>query len=441
MRIPKTTTAVLMRYVFFLGAFSSNAQRNDAVIGVLPAVDAHSIKEDVRTLLAGHVIDPKTGTVLHDQTLVIKNGIITSIKDKNSNVPEGELIDLSDAWLLPGLMDAHVHLTWNLDYARPNWNDSYVNESTAFRGLRGLNVAQQFLMAGFTTLKEIGNDLEYATADIIKAIDEGWFIGPEIQYAGKIIAPYGGQSGSMAHQNKGFWEIDFIDADSKDELVKAIRQNQYFGATTIKLVSDQYGYYYDEDDIKVAVQEAAKANLKVTVHTMGGPAARAVVQGGAAGIEHGFDLDTELLELMEEQGTFLIGTDFSFANFKAYGNTEEEALVNESKMVARLQNAYRIGVKMAYGTDIVINLPDKDRVQSSFEVLQTWKKAGIPAMYILKAMTSNASELMGLQDRVGVLQVGYQADIVAMYADPLEDIENIKNVRFVMKKGAVIKND
>lgn len=390
---------------------------------------------------AGWVVNPATESLVENQLIFVNDGQIEKITDNIALPKDYEVVDLSDAWVLPGLMDAHVHITWNGQYGNPQWYGIWVKESIAFRAMRGLKVAKEYLNAGFTTIKEIGNDLDYATADIMKAIDAGWYEGPTIQYAGKIIAPYGGQTGGVSYQNKGFWTIDFIDADTDDEIVKAIRQNIYHGATTIKMVSDQHNYYYDRDDIALAVKEAGKSGLKVTVHVMGGPAAKEVILGGAAAIEHGFNLDRPLLELMKEKGTFLVGTDFSFQNFIAYGDTETQAQKNEDRMVQRLKMAHEVGVKMAFGTDIVINLPKKNRVESSLEVLKTWKKAKIPPVAILQAMTCNAAELMDMANSHGQLSPNFQADIIACKANPLEDIDHIKQVRFVMKNGKIIVND
>ncbi len=137
---------------------------------------------------AGHLFDSRSGKMLDNQMIIIQNG---KIKETGTNLKINKtdtVIDLSNSWVLPGLMDCHVHITSNLSYRKRNWNDVDVTESNAFRAIRGTVVAKQFLDNGFTTIKEIGNDANYATADIIKAIKNGWIQGPTIIYAGKIIA-------------------------------------------------------------------------------------------------------------------------------------------------------------------------------------------------------------------------------------------------------------
>lgn len=390
---------------------------------------------------AGHFFDARNGKMLDNQMIIIQNGKIKEVgTNLKINKPD-TVIDLSNSWILPGLMDCHVHITSNLSYRKRNWNDVNVTESNALRAIRGSVVAKQFLDNGFTTIKEIGNDANYATADIIKAINNGWIQGPTIIYAGKIIAPYGGQSWGINPEHEHFWDWEYIDADTPGEIIKAIRKNFYNGATVIKMVSGDNGIY-DMEDIKVAVAEAKKYGLKVTVHIkMGGQEANNVILGGAAAIEHGFGLDNAQLQLMKDRGTFLVGTDFSFDNWYAYGfdSTKAKSLVNID--IDRLKRAYVIGTKMAFGTDIVIDLPGLNRVQSNLKILENWKLASIPPSYILQCMTTNAAELLGLENTRGVLEKSYYADIIALKNNPLDNIDAIKTVHFVMKEGKVIRRD
>lgn len=388
---------------------------------------------------AGHFFDSRNGKMLDNQVIIIQQG---KIKDVGSNLRINKtdtVIDLSDSWVLPGLMDCHVHITSNLSYRKRNWNDVDVTESNALRAIRGSVVAKQFLDNGFTTIKEIGNDANYATADIIKAIKNGWIQGPTIIYAGKIIAPYGGQSWGINPEHEHFWDWEYIDADTPEEIVKAIRKNYYNGATVIKMVTGDNGIY-DVEDIKVAVAEAKKYGLKVTVHVkMGGQEATNVILGGAAAIEHGFGLDNTQLQLMKDKGTFLVGTDLAFDNWYAYGFDSAKAKNWVITDVDRLKRAYAIGTRMAFGTDIVIDLPGLNRVQSNLKILENWKLAGIPPSYILQCMTTNAAELLGIEKERGVLAPSYYADIIALKNNPLTDIEAIRTVQFVMKEGKVIR--
>jgi imidazolonepropionase-like amidohydrolase len=398
-----------------------------------------SLQAQTVVIKAGHMFDARSGKMLDNQIIIIQDGKIKEVGTNLKFNKADKLIDLSNSWVLPGLMDCHVHITSNLSYRKNNWNDVNVTESNALRAIRGSVIAKQFLDNGFTTIKEIGNDANYATADIIKAINKGWIQGPTIIYAGKIIAPYGGQSANINPEHEHFWDWEYIDADTQEEIIKAIRKNIYNGATVIKMVTGDNGIY-DAEDIKVAVAEAKKYGLKVTVHVlMGGVEATNVIIGGAAAIEHGFGLDNIQLQLMKDKGIFLVGTDLSFDNWYAYGMDSTRAKSLENIDIDRLKRAYSIGTKMAFGTDIVIDLPGLNRVQSNLKVLNNWRAAGIPPSYILQSMTMNASELLGIEKERGFLEKNYYADIIGLKTNPLDNIDAIKEVVFVMKNGKVIK--
>jgi len=414
------TTKIIITLTFLVSALTTHAQNT--------------------VIKAGHFFDSRSGKMIDNQIIIIQNSKIKEVGTNLKISKTDTIIDLSDSWVLPGLMDCHVHITANLPYRNIEMEQMYINESTSLRAIRGTIVAKQFLDNGFTTIKEIGNDANYATADIIKAIKKRWIQGPTILYAGKIIAPYGGQSRGVNPEHENFWNFEFIDADNADEIRKAIRQNIYNGATVIKMVTGDNGIY-SSDDIKTAVDEANKYGLKVTVHVRKGQAATNVIEGGAAAIEHGFELDDTQLQLMKNKGTFLVGTDFSFENWYAYGIDSARATARTNMIIDRLKRAYKIGTKMAFGTDIIADLPNLNRIQSNLKILNTWKAAGIPPSYILQTMTINAAELLGIEKERGVLEQSYYADIIALKNNPLDDIEAIKTVQFVMKEGKVIRRD
>ena len=235
--------------------------------------------------------------------------------------------------------------------------------------------------------------------------------------------------------------MEYIDADTHEEIIKAFRKNIYYGATVIKMVTGDNGIY-DEEDIKVAVAEAKKYGLKVTVHvSKGGQEATNVILGGAAAIEHGWDLNNTQLQLMKDKGTFLVGTDFAFDNWYAQGYDSSIAKSMTDKDIDRLKRANLIGTKMAFGTDNFNDLPGLNRIQSNLKILEKWKLAGIPPSYILQSMTINAAELLGLENVRGVLEKSYYADIIALKNNPLDNIDAIKTVQFVMKEGKVIRRD
>ena len=391
---------------------------------------------------AGHLFDAKAGKFLDNQVIIIKNGRILQVGANLTYAKSDIVIDLSKSWVLPGLMDCHVHITSNYPYRKfTGMEDIYARESSALRALRGAHNAELLLKNGFTTIKDIGNDANYATADVIKAIRQGWVKGPTIFYSGKIIAPYGGQTSGINPENEKAWEFEYIDADTDDEIIKAIRKNIYFGANVIKMVQGDQRYFYTEQNIRTAANEAHRAGVKLTCHVFEGEPARNVILGGADAIEHGLFLEDSLLQMMKDRGTFLVGTDLTFNNIYAYGLDSASAKQFTDGILDRLKRAYKIGVKMAFGTDVIIDLPGKNRVESNLEILKHWKAAEIPPSYILQTMTVYAAELLGIEKRRGILEKNYWADIIALKNNPLENIDAIKNVHFVMKEGQIIKND
>jgi imidazolonepropionase-like amidohydrolase len=392
-----------------------------------------------RAIRAGHLIDPAQGTVTDNAVILIEDGKITAV-GTGVRVPAGaELIDLSNAWVMPGLMDAHVHITYGLPPGNFRLIDAYLSEGTGLRALRGARNAKDVLEAGFTSVKDIGNDANYAAVDLRRAIERGWLPGPSMLTTGKIIAPFGGQSEGVPPEIGPYWEVEYIDADTPDEIRKAVRRNLYYGANAIKLVADNNRYVYSEAQIRAAVEEAHAAGVTLAVHAIGGQAARNAILGGADSIEHGFALDDELLALMKEQGTFLAGTEFPAKHFEAmqYGADGGAALAAE--IVDRLRRAYRLGVKMAFSTDVVVDIPGKNRGEMALDYLDVWTAAGVPPMDILKCMTTNVAELFRWQGERGAIAVGEAADIIAMPASPLENIQALRNVQFVMKDGTVVK--
>ena len=410
---------------------------------ILVVFAATTAAQTTTAIRAGHVIDPATGKVSNNQIILVTDGKITEV-GASVTIPAGvQVIDLSKEWVLPGLMDAHTHITMNLPPVQGEasiWESVLVRQTSALRALQGVHNARVMLEAGFTALRDVGNAANYADTDVRQAIEKGWFVGPTIVNTGKIIAPFGGQFRGLSPDWPGFWHYEYIDAENPDEVRKAVRQNIYYGAKAIKLVTDEYAYCYTVDDIRAAVDEAHRAGLKVAVHSVRDDCARNVILGGADSIEHGFRLTDDILKLMKEKGTVLVGTDFPYEHLAGIGGLlAEDSKKTADNILDRLRRANKIGVKMAFGSDTVADLPGKDRAQMVLDYLKVWTDAGVPPADILKAMTTNAAELLGIADKRGALKADQAADIIATPENPLEDIQALRKVSFVMKDGAVIK--
>lgn len=383
---------------------------------------------------AGHLIDPDTGVTVQNKIILVDNGKIIDIVDQMPATPTAQVIDLSTSWVLPGLMDMHTHLT--LDY-HGLLADTYTTEGTGYRALIGVRNGAAMLTAGFTTVRDVGNAANYADTDMRRAFENGLFVGPTVINSGKIIAPFGGQADLAAPEAGEFWTFEYIDADGPEEVRKAVRRNIFYGAKMIKLVSDQrlnHGFY-SEEELRVAADETHRAGLTLAVHAKEDATAIPAIRAGADSIEHGYTLSDAALKLMKDKGVYLVGTD---APLRGPGPFSENQKKRVEIKIDRLRRAYRIGVPMAFGTDTTAHLPEETRGQAQFDYLEIWTRAGIPNAYILKALTINGARLLRIADQRGVIAKGRFADIIAVPADPIADIQSLRRISFVMKDGKVI---
>jgi len=396
----------------------------------------------VIAIRAGTIIDPVHGSGAKDQVILVEKGKILAV-GSGLAIPAGaEVIDLSHEWVTPGLIDAHTHMTLTEIAGDAPFESFYLNQSSTLRGLRGLHNAALVLQAGFTTLRDVGNSAEWAMSDVRRAIDAGWFVGPTIIDSGKIIAPFGGQSRDIPPRQGPFWQFEYIDADGPDEIRKAVRTDIYYGAGVIKLVADNNPYHYSVDEFRAAVNEAHRAGVPVAVHVYAGDALDNAIEAGVDSIEHGFDLTDAQLKRMKDKGIFLVGTDFPRAHLDIVGTSGgilPEPQVLAPKIIDRLRRAHRIGVRMAFGSDTVIDMPGRTRADLMFDYLVVWRAAGVPPVDILRAMTTDAAELLRVNKVRGPIAEHLSADLVAMPANPLDDIENLRKIDFVMKDGKIVR--
>jgi imidazolonepropionase-like amidohydrolase len=391
---------------------------------------------------AGVIVDPAHGGSAKDQIILVERGRIKSIGAHIAIPPGAEIVDLSKEWVTAGLIDAHTHLSETFMVGDAPFESFYLNQSSTLRGLHGLHNGLVVLNQGFTTVRDVGNSAEYAMSDVRRAFEAGWFVGPTIIDSGKIIAPFGGQSHNIPAGQGHFWQFEYIDADGPEELRKAVRTNIYYGAHVIKLVADNSAYHYSVAEVRAAVDEAHHAGIPVAVHVMGGEAADNVIEAGVDSIEHGFDLSDAQLERMKAKGIFLVGTDSPRAYLDILGSASgmlPDPAALAPKIIDRLHRAYHIGVRLAFGTDTVIDIPGRTRADIMLDYLAVWREAGVPAADILKAMTVSAAELLRIDSVRGSVAEGLSADLVAMPADPFADIENLRKIDFVMKDGKIVR--
>ncbi len=391
----------------------------------------------ITAIKAGKLINPSLAAVQENVIIIIEKSDIKDI-GKDLKIPEGaNILDLSDMFVLPGLFDCHTHLCEMIPKDGNLGNSfrvHYLRNTTVDRALQGVECARSFLEAGFTTIRDVGNAGNYADVALKLAINSGKFPGPNTLVTGKIIAPMGGQhKNNFEHLDEPL--IDYIEADTKDEIVKGIRQNVHLGADWIKIIVDDQRYIYTAEDIRFIVKEAANAGVKVAAHCVTEKGARNAIEGGLASIEHGFFMSDEALKMAKENDVWLCGTDFSKEVWEVYGAPGFYPII-----VDRLKRAHKIGVKMAFGSDLVIKVPGFDRGQAALTLLDTWLDAEIPPEDILRAFTVNAAEMLDMSNIRGILEIGKKADIIAVPENPLKNIKTLRDVKFVMKNGEIYKN-
>ncbi|HEY4786783.1 MAG TPA: amidohydrolase family protein [Bacteroidales bacterium] len=391
---------------------------------------------------AGKVIEPSTGSISNNQIILVENGKIKEL-GYNIKIPkDAEIIDLSKSTVMPGLIDAHTHICASVskfaDYLGIDFLDLVLLKPDGYRAIEGAVHAKQMLEAGFTTIREAGNAGKYVDVDVKRAINERLIPGPNIIAAGRIIVPFGGQFRTKA--DKKFIQNDeYFFADTQDELKKAIRENIFYGVDIIKIVVDSKRYKYSTEDIKFIVNEAQRAGLKVMAHCQTVDGLYAAVSAGVASVEHGWTIPDSIMNIMKQKKIVLVSTDFPVEVLQAYGSDEQTAKTFHDKLIKRLKRAYDSGVKLAFGSDVMIDMYNETRGQTALRYIDSFVEAGIPAIDILKIMTINSSELLGIDMERGSISKGMYCDLIATEENPLENIQTLKKVTFVMKNGVVYK--
>jgi imidazolonepropionase-like amidohydrolase len=388
---------------------------------------------------AGRLVDPETGTASANQVILVQDGRITAV-GAGTAIPQGtEVIDLSTLTVLPGLVDAHNHLA--LTYKQVPENNiyylTYVLDSTALRAIQAVSNGIQMLSSGFTIVRDMGNNGNYADTALRVGIEQGWVPGPTIINSGIIIGSMGGQffpTPEMARDHSIVYP-EYLDADTPDEIVKAVRQNMLFGAKVIKICADCKPWGYSVDDIKLVVHEAAKAGFKVEAHCQTVSGARRAIDAGVWSIAHDSGMSEENHRLMAQKGVWRAGTETPIS---LTGHTTRERYERTVKM---LRNAFELEVPLTFSTDADYWVQGRTRGQVAIEFIETWKAAGIPAPDILRAMTTNGYKVSETDKTRGPIKVGLAADLIAVEGNPLESIDALRKVSFVMKDGIVFKRD
>src|SRR5438477_1956770 len=437
------TIAIAVTCLFLLSAARSSAAENDASVPIV--------------LKAAHLFDGKSKTLLSNAVVIVEESTITGV---GSNLPvpsRSRVFDFGEATLSPGFMDAHTHIT--ADYTG-NFNErrlKILETNVSEIALMAVPNVRATVEAGFTTVRDLGSRFagshDFVDVALRNAIAKGIIVGPRM-----LVATYGvGATGGHFDDTAGFrdflfgHEPDFTNgiADGPDAIRKAVRFQIKNGADVIKAaVSGGVLSMTDEVDtpqltpaeMAALVDETHRLRKKVAVHCHGDQAAREAIEAGVDSIEHGSFLKPETLQLMKSKGTYLVptlmATEWIMGKIDAYPPVlQAKARAAAAARSEMFRNAVKMGVKIGLGTDAAVYPHGQNAKEFKLMV-----DLGMPPIEALRAGTSADADLFGIAQKVGTLEKGKLADIVAMPGDPSTDITATERVSFVMKEGKIVKN-
>lgn len=397
---------------------------------------------------AGKLLDVRKGGYIEGGAIWIEGDRIKEVgrlAEVQRHAPhDAKVIDLNRATVLPGLIDCHTHLMARFASGPDGYLLGLAKKSQAFRALEGAADARVTLYAGFTTVRDVENEGSgYADVALRDAVEQGLVEGPRMQVATRGVAAVGqyepfGLSPDLTNFPTGAQMVSGV-----EEARRAVREQIEYGADLIKVYADWQHPTLTVDEIRVVVEEAHKQGLKVAAHATTPEGIKNAVTAGVDSIEHGHRADREALEMMKAKGTFLVptvgGVDASVERAKNEPTAPErrerlEALLRSIQQ--NVQQAMSLGVKIASGFDA----GSAARQGRNADELVALTKLGMPPLEAIRAATLNAAELMSWQDRVGAIESGKYADLIAVEGDPLIDIAALQQVKFVMKGGTVVKD-
>jgi imidazolonepropionase-like amidohydrolase len=401
----------------------------------------------ITAIRAGRLVDPETGTAATNQIILVEGERIKEIGPTVAIPANTEVIDLSRLTLVPGFVDTHTHEAMTYKEIPENniYYYTYVAEGTPLRAIQAASSAIQMLSSGFTVVCDVGNNGLYADTALRQAIEQGWMPGPTIIPSGLIISTTGGQFTPTPEMYKYHNIVypEYLEANSRDEIVKAVRENLLFGAKVIKICLDCKPWGYSVDDIKLFISEAAKGGAKVNAHVQTREGAQRAIDAGLHVISHGQQISPEQHAQMAQKQIYLASTDTPFTSYRGTAQGQQHA-------AEQLKSAYDKGVPITFSTDMdywnekMTNEKGEwlNRGDLTINFLLTWKAAGIPAKDTLKALTITGYKAADVvKDQRGPIKVGYFADIIGIDGDPLTNIDAVRNVQFVMKNGDIVKRN
>jgi imidazolonepropionase-like amidohydrolase len=411
---------------------------------VCPAQETGGAPKHVVVLHAARMLDVAAGTIVTPGEVLVEGERIVAAGAHVDRPAGAEVIDLGDATLMPGLIDAHVHL-----FLHPGAEDlQTVQESVPERTLIAAGAAKADLMAGFTAERDMGTEgAQAADSAVRNAINKGMIPGPRMRVSGNAIDITGGHEDAVGFNPEQHVLSNATYADSADEVVKVIREQIKLGADFIKMYEtgrDSYRdgvfktpYQYTEAELAAAVKETARVGTRVGVHCTGEPGASYAVAAGVASIDHAYQLSDATMKAMKEKQIYAVPTFVIaeyFADHAATPAAAEHRRAQQAFHAAEFKKQLAAGVPMAVGSDVG---PFPHGTQArEFELMVQY---GMKPAAVLQADLLNGAKLLGWGGQIGELKAGYFADVIAVPGDPLENISAVTKVGFVMKGGVVYK--
>ncbi len=405
---------------------------------------ATAIAQTKPTVLhAARLLDVETGQMITPGEVLVQGDKISAVGAKVDRPAGAEVIDLGDTTLLPGLIDAHVHL-----FLHPGAEDlQTVEESVPQRTIIAVTAAKADLMAGFTAERDMGTEgAGSADTAVRNAINSGLIPGPRLRISGNAVDILGGHEDANKYNPEQHVLSNATYANSADDLVRVIRQQFKEGADFIKIYETgrdstagghfSTPYQYTEAELTTAVREAARVGKVVAVHATGEPGTLYAARAGVSSIDHGNQLSDETIRIMKEKRIFVVPTFAISEYFAEHSNGGAARNVAIRLHVEEFKKQVAAGVLVAMGSDVG---PFPHGTQAHEFTLMV--KNGLTPIQSIQAGTVNAAELLGWKGKIGALKTGYFADVVAVPGDPLKDISALERVKFVMKAGVVYRKD
>ena len=422
--------------------------RNFVVTFALVCLGGSALAQPAAThpivLRAARMIDVKAGRVIKPAEILIQGERIVEAGTAVKRPAGAEVVDLGDRTLLPGLIDAHVHL-----FLHPGAEDlQTVQESVPERTIMATLAARDDLMAGFTAERDMGTEgAGSADSAVRNAINSGRIPGPRLRISGNAINILGGHEDAIGYNPEQHVLPNANYANNADELVAVMRQQFKEGADFIKIYETgadvirdgrlSTPYQYTEPQLEAAVKEAARVGRRVAVHATGEPGTLYAAQAGVVSIDHADQLSDETIRLMKEKQIFAVPTFTIFEYFAEHAATAEAGARMHEMLDVKAQEFKKqvaAGVPMAVGSDVG---PFPHGTQAREFVLMV--KYGMSPLAVLQADLVNGAKVLGWEGQVGALEPGFLADVIAVAGDPLQDVSVLGNVSFVMKGGVVYK--